>query len=301
MLEAGAARTVTKSAHVRMPSAHASGTDGGTALRVRIDAAHGRWCPPSSDSEHARAVGIDDDRWCGSTAGNDIDGHRSSVVRQSVEHRWRVDRASIGHRCGTDTVLANGKALRRRITRTTLARDARRPAMRGRCAMRASLSRWPPASSARSSPHCRRRCRARPPCASTPPHRATRSARPARTTALHCLPQSLVACGFAASMRVLPRVFAASSRGLAKVFVNVAASCARARRPARRRHVDGVAMRATRRVCRCVVAACDACLDSASRVSLHRCVRHRKARAFDGVIFWNFFLNITDQTNYDSP
>lgn len=216
MLEAGAARTVTKSAHVRMPSAHASGTDGGTALRVRIDAAHGRWCPPSSDSEHARAVGIDDDRWCGSTAGNDIDGHRSSVVRQSVEHRWRVDRASIGHRCGTDTVLTNGKALRRRITRTTLARDARRPAMRGRCAMRASLSRWPPASSARSSPHCRRRCRARPPCASTPPHRATRSARPARTTALHCLPQSLVARGFAASMRVLPRVFAASSRGLAK-------------------------------------------------------------------------------------
>jgi hypothetical protein len=42
---------------------------------------------------------------------------------------------------GIATVLANGKALRRRITRSTLAHDARRRARRCRCAMRAAMSR----------------------------------------------------------------------------------------------------------------------------------------------------------------
>lgn len=195
----------------------------------------------------------------------------------------------------------DGKALRRRITRSTLAHAARRCAMRCRCARPASTSRPCSSSSMRSWSDSQRPSRAVLRCASNRPRRTARSRRTTPATRSRCVPQSLVSSGFAASMRVLPRVFSARSQGRRKVVQQLAARCERAGRTARRRHREEAAMRSKARVSQRVVAACDACLDSASRMSSHRCVRHRNACAFDGVIFWNFFLNITDQTNYDSP
>lgn len=230
----------------------------------------------------------------------------STVIdRASFGSRSSIGGVSIGHRSGIDAAPIPCSRMAKRCVdasperRSRAMRDDPRCEVDARCALRCrdgrrhhrrARRRTAVAAVAHGRLALRRRRIAR---------RAARArhARPLFTACRKALLHAALrrACGFSLVSSPRPR------EGLRRVFVNVAASCARARRPARRRHVDGVAMRARRRVCRRVVAACDACLDSASRVSLHRCVRHRKARAFDGVIFWNFFLNITDQTNYDSP
>ncbi len=189
-----------------------------------------RWCPPSSDSQ---APASDGERWRAMA----IEDHRRGVVdavgqrrgslkavddavervvdrprRSSMERRSNLDRASVG----IDIALAKGKALRRRITRSMLAHAARRRARRCRYAMRAATSRRLSSPSMRSSFVSRRRCRAVPRCAAMTPRRAVTSDPATRATDLQCMPQSLVTCGFPASMRVLPRVVVAPVRGLAK-------------------------------------------------------------------------------------
>lgn len=224
-------------------------------------------------------------------------------VRRSMASDWQSMAMDEGRRLssGRRHRARDGKALRRRITRSALTHAARRRAMRCQGARPGSMSRPCLSSPMRSWSDSQRPCRAVPRCASTRPRRTARSRCTTAATRSRCVPQSLVSSGFPASMRVLPRVLSACSQGQRKVVQQLAARCERAGRTARRRHCEEAAMRSKARVSQRVVAACDACLDSASRMSSHRCVRHRNARASDGVIFWNFFLNITDQTNYDSP
>lgn len=180
---------------------------------VRQSGAGQRWRAMEGDGDRGPSKGR---RGCRRSASRVAEDRRRCGRARGRSPSTVIDRTSIERRWGIDIALAKGKALRRRITRSTCVHAARRRARRCRCAMRATMSRRLSSPSMRSSLGSPRRCRAVPRCAAMTPRRTPSNAPAPRANDLQCMPQSLVTCGFPASMRVLPRVVVAPVRGLAK-------------------------------------------------------------------------------------
>lgn len=228
MLEAGPAQAVTKSAHVRMPSAHASGhawgpvmpRDRGSAFAlgacdgVRRRPTESRGRAMESDGRRGRQGNIGNRRGPSTAVAGGPDREVDLAVHLAVHravdrHRWSsIERRWASIPCSRMAKRCVGASLDRR-SRTM--RDDARGDVDARCAPRGRDGCRRP--SMRASTVSRRRCRAAPRCASMTSSRAPSRAPATRATDLQCMPQSLVACGSPASMRVLPRVFAAASRG----------------------------------------------------------------------------------------